>query len=144
MATSKFYFFDNGVVNALTGRTFIPNGTPEFGKSFELAIYSELLAFLNYTQSTKKIEYWRSTSKFEVDFLIYDRVDEIVAIEVKSSAQPSKKDFKGLLALEEEHPLKKKIIVCQAEKPLLTPEGIEILPVFIFLKRLWQGTILSS
>ncbi|MBK7961110.1 MAG: ATP-binding protein [Bdellovibrionales bacterium] len=141
MSTSKFYFFDNGVVNALTGRSIIPKGTPEFGKSFELAIYSEILAYLNYRQSSKKVEYWRSTSKFEVDFLVYDRIEEIVAIEVKSSTQPSKKDFKGLLALEEEHKLLKKIIVCQAEKPLLTEEEIEILPVFIFLKRLWQGEL---
>lgn len=143
MSTSKFYFFDNGIVNALTGRSFIPKGTPEFGKSFELAVYSEILAYLNYRQSSKKVEYWRSTSKFEVDFLVYDRVEEIVAIEVKSSMQPSKKDFKGLLALEEEHKLQKKIIVCQAEKPLLTEEGIEILPIFVFLKRLWQGDFFS-
>lgn len=141
MSTSKFYFFDNGVVNALTGRAFVPKGTPEFGKSLELAIYSEILAYINYRQCSKKVEYWRSISKFEVDFLVYDRVDEIVAIEVKSSAHPSKKDFKGLLALEEEYKLQKKIIVCQGEQPLLTEEGIEILPLSVFLKKLWQGDL---
>ncbi len=141
MSTSKFYFFDNGVVNALTGRSLIPKGTPEFGKSLELAVYAELLAYIDYNQSTKKVEFWRSTSKFEVDFLIYDRLEEIVAIEVKATHQPSKKDFKGLLALQEERPIQKMIVVCQTEKPLLTKEGIEILPVATFLKRLWLGDI---
>lgn len=141
MSTNKFYFFDNGVVNSLTGRSIIPKSTPEFGKSLELAIYSELLAMRDYKNLNMKIEYWRSTSKFEVDFLVYDRLDNIVAIEVKSTTQPSKKDFKGLFALEEEFKLKKKIVVCQAENPLLTEEGVEVLPIDVFLKRLWCGDI---
>jgi predicted AAA+ superfamily ATPase len=142
MTSHKFYLFDNGVVNAFVGRRDVPKGTPEFGKSLELGIYSEILTYLNYKKSSKKLEYWRSTTKFEVDFLVYENTKEITAIEVKSTRTPSKKDFKGLLAFEEDFKLKKKIVVCLAESPQITAEGIEILPLFIFLQKLWAGDLI--
>lgn len=142
MTTNKFYFFDNGVVNSLTGRASIAKSKPEFGKNLELAIYSELLAYRDYNQINKKIEYWRSTSKFEVDFLVYDNTDNIIAIEVKSKSLPTTKDFKGLLAFEEEFKLKKKIVVCQADNPFLTEDGVEVLPISVFLNRLWSGELI--
>ncbi|MFN9066676.1 MAG: ATP-binding protein, partial [Bdellovibrionales bacterium] len=48
MATSKFYFFDCGVTNALLGRKEVVQGTPEYGKMLEQAIFLELQAYLNY------------------------------------------------------------------------------------------------
>jgi hypothetical protein len=54
---------------------------------------------------------------------------------------PSKKDFKGLLALEEDVKLKKKIVVCNAESPRKTEDGVEVLPLEVFLKKLWAGEI---
>jgi predicted AAA+ superfamily ATPase len=142
MSTSKFYFFDCGVINCLVGRTQIPAGTPEYGKNFEQAIFAELKTYLDYHQTNKKLEYWRSTSKFEVDFLVYNNLEDIIAIEAKATVHPSKKDFKGILALEEEFRLKKKIIVCLASIPQITDSGIEILPIEVFLKKLWAGELI--
>lgn len=143
MSTVKFYFFDCGVVNSLLGRTQVAIGTPEYGKMLEQAIFIELKAYLNYNRIDKRLEYWRSTSQFEVDFLVYSDLEDVVAIEVKSGANPSAKDFKGLKALEEEVPLKRKIVVCQAETPRKTKEGIEILPLVEFLEKLWAGKIIK-
>ena len=141
MATSKFYLFDCGVTNALLGRKEVAVGTIEFGKMLEQAIFLELRAYLDYHQSEKKLEYWRSTSQFEVDFLIYEKMNEMVAIEVKANANPSAKDFKGLLALEQDVPLKKKIVVCNTSTPRKTKEGVEVLPIMHFLEKLWSGKL---
>lgn len=141
MATSKFYFFDCGVVNAIIGRSEVALHTPEFGKMLEQAIFIEIKTYLDYQNSTKKIEYWRSTSQFEVDFLIYDHLKKVVAIEVKASPNPGKKDFKGLLALEEEVELERKIVVCNTDTARKTKEGVEIMPILDFLERLWTGKL---
>ncbi len=142
MSTHKFYFFDCGVVNSLTGRNNMPTGTPEFGKTLEQAVFLELKTYLDYKKIDKKIEYWRSTSKFEIDFLVYDKLDNIIAIEVKAGSHPTKKDFKGFTAFEEDFPLQKKIVVCLASIPQLTEDGIEILPIVHFLKKLWAGELI--
>ena len=69
ISTSKFYFFDNGCVNALTGRKKFPPRTPEFGDAFESYIYHELRSYCSYRQGGE-LAYWRSTSMFEVELHI--------------------------------------------------------------------------
>ncbi len=142
LTSAKFYLFDCGVYNAIIGRTEIIKGTVEYGKVFEQALFLEIKAYLDYCQKNKKIEFWRSTSKFEIDFLVYDKLSEIIAIEAKASENPSEKDFKGFKAFEEDFKLLRKIVVCNAEKPRKTNTGIEIIPVKIFLKQLWSNKIL--
>lgn len=142
VSTGKFYFFDCGVVNALMGRRDVASGTPEYGKLLEQALFNEIRAYLDYNKIDKRLEYWRSTSQFEVDFLVYEDISNIVAIEVKAAANPSKRDYNGLYALEEEFRLKRKIVVCGAEIARKTEDDIEILPLEEFLKRLWRGEIL--
>lgn len=141
MSTSKFYMFDCGIVNALLSRKELPRTSSDFGKSLEQAIFLEIRAYLDYTSSEKKLEYWRSTSKFEIDFLIYNDLNEIVAIEVKANENPGKKDLKGFKAFEEDFKLKRKIIVCSTNIPLKKPDGTEILPINTFLDLLWSGKI---
>jgi predicted AAA+ superfamily ATPase len=143
ISTGKFYLFDCGVANALVGRSEVAPGTPEFGKALEQAVFLELRTYLDYHQSDKKLEYWRSASQYEVDFLVHSKKDDCVAIEVKSSATPSGNDFKGIRALEEDIPLKRKILVCNADVPRKTDDGIEVLPIETFLTELWKGNILS-
>lgn len=144
MATAKFYLFDCGVCNALLGRQSLARGTIEYGKQLEHRIFLELKAYLDYHPSNKKIEFWRSTSQFEIDFLIYSKLDNLVAIEVKASQNPSAKAYKGLHAFQEEIPIKRKIVVCLTERPRKTQDGVEILPVNDFLKKLWSGKIIVS
>ncbi len=142
MTTPKFYMFDCGVVNALLQRNSVAPSTPEYGKLLEQAILIEIKTYLEYKRLDKRLEYWRSTSQFEVDFLIYSSLSEIVAIEIKANANPSKKDFKGFLAFEEEHKLARKIVICAADVPRKTSEGVEIMPIEEFLKNLWDGRII--
>ena len=140
VATGKFYFFDVGVVNSLLKRGYIDEGTELYGEALEHLIYIELRAYLDYTRSTSMLSYWRSLSQLEVDFLIDDKI----GIEVKSKSRISKRDYKNLLALKEDLPSLRPIVVSREKEAWKSPEGVEIIPVNDFLQRLWSGQILSQ
>lgn len=70
ISTAKFYFFDIGVANQLAGRNTIDPSSEVFGQLFEHFICNELMAALNYQRTHLPLNYWRSTTGFEVDFII--------------------------------------------------------------------------
>jgi uncharacterized protein len=133
LSSSKYYFFDVGVVATLQGREF-RFGTPEFGEAFETYLMHELLSYREYV-SGEPVSYWRSTSGFEVDFLIGDHT----AIEVKAKPTVSPQDLKSLHALAEENTVKR--LLCVSLEPRTRRIGeITILPFQEFLTALWSGT----
>jgi predicted AAA+ superfamily ATPase len=132
VASSKYYFFDVGVVSALQGR-LLRRGTPEFGAGFETWLMHELTAWADYG-SGEALHFWRSTSGFEVDFIIGDHT----AVEVKAGATVSPADLKSLRALREEAKLKRYLCVCLEPRRRVV-EGIEVLPYDRFLEGLWGG-----
>ena len=107
ISRSKHYLFDIGVVNTLASRGRIKAKSELFGKAFEQFIFQEIRAYLSYRRLKHQLTYWRSTSDFEVDFIIGNEL----AIEVKSSSQVQEKHLKGLRALKEEGMIKKYAIV---------------------------------
>ena len=136
ITTAKFYFFDVGVCNTLAGRKNIMPKTELFGKVLEHFIFTELKAFCHYHHDQRALGYWRSKSGYEVDFLLADET----AIEVKASGMITERHCTGLKALGEELNLKKKIIVSLDQSPRRMG-SIEILPVQIFLHKLWNKEI---
>lgn len=132
ITTAKFYFFDVGVCNFLAGRGGIKPKTELFGSALEHFIFTELKAYLDYTNDNRPLYFWRSKSGYEVDFLI----DEEIAIEVKASALVTERHCGGLAALSEELTMRKKIVVSMDPFPRKMKD-VEILPVAVFLKRLW-------
>lgn len=137
MTTPKFYFFDMGVVRSLRRLEAIPETSKDFGDFFEHFLFLELRAWIDYTKPSRTLHYWRSTSAFEVDFIL----DSKVAIEVKSTQQASHRHFKGLKALQEESAFEKYILVCREKEKRLV-DGIHLYPWETFLKELWGGKIL--
>jgi predicted AAA+ superfamily ATPase len=132
IGTSKYYFFDVGVVGALQGREFRP-GTPEFGEAFETIAVHELLSYRDYV-TADPVCYWRSKSGFEVDFVLGDHT----AVEAKAKPNVSSQDLRGLRALREEGALRRYVCVCLEPRPRRV-DGIEVLPLRDFLARLWEG-----
>jgi predicted AAA+ superfamily ATPase len=131
LASSKYYFFDVGAVAALQGREF-RGGTPEFGEAFETYLMHELKCFSDYI-SGEQLSYWRSTSGFEVDFIIGDHT----ALEIKAKKNLSPNDIKSLRMLEEEKKLKR--YICVSLEPRKRRVGnIDILPYREFLDLLWD------
>ena len=131
LASSKYYFFDVGVVAAIQGRDFRP-GTSEFGEAFETYLMHELVSYRDYI-SGEPLSYWRSTSGFEVDFILGDHT----AIEVKAKENLSTQDLKPLRALAEEKKLKRYLCV-SLEPRRRTLDNLMILPVREFLEALWS------
>jgi len=132
LASSKYYFFDVGVVSVLQGRKFRP-GTPEFGEAFETYLMHELISYSDYV-SGENLSYWRSTSGFEVDFIIGDHT----AVEVKAKGNLSVSDLKPLRALSEEKKLKRYLCV-SLEPRRRRFEDVMVLPYKDFLEALWNG-----
>ncbi len=137
LATSKFYFFDRGIVRSLRRLPVISPGSADYGEFFEHFIYLEIKTWIDYRKPRTLFNYWRSRSGFEVDFLLNGEV----AIEVKAAGVISNKHFKGLKALREEGFIKRSILVCTEPRPRMT-DGIEILPWEYFLDLLWNNHIL--
>ena len=133
IASSKYYFFDTGVVTALQGRDRRAPGTSEWGEAFETWLLHELRCWRDY-QSGASLSFWRSTSGFEVDVLI----DDHTAIEIKAGATVGPADLKGLRALSEEMRLRRRIVVCR-ERRARRIDGIDVMPWADFLDELWAG-----
>lgn len=134
LSSSKYYFFDIGVAASLQGRDFRA-GTPEFGEAFESLLFHELISHRDYV-SGQPLTYWRSTSGFEVDFIIGDHT----AVEVKASATISPSDVKSLRALADEKRWKRLLCVC-LEPRRRELAGITILPWREFLQALWADEL---
>ena len=135
--TEKFYLFDVGVANYLARRE--PRvGTPEFGHSFEHYILMELKAYQAYRNPELDICYWRTSSGFEVDFVLGDMN---IAIEVKGTQRVHSGHARGLKALLEEHTVGKAIIVSLESQVRKLDRHIEVLPWQVFLEALWSGDL---
>ena len=127
-----------GVTGFLAGRLPLKPKSELFGRSFEHWIALELRAFLKYRRQKLSLCYWRTTSQFEVDFVIGNEV----AIEVKAKALVTEKDLKGLKALAEEKQIKRYIVISlDPQKRKLGP--FEIYPWETFLKELWSGKVVT-
>ena len=123
-----------GIANYLARRT--PRiGTPEFGNSFEHFILMELKAYQAYKNPELDIRYWRTSTGFEVDFILGEMN---VAIEVKGSHRVHSTHTRGLRALLEEHAVERAVIVSLEKQPRKLDSSIEVLPWQIFLEALWS------
>lgn len=138
-ATPKFYLFDTGVANYLSKRKIEELKGDIAGSSFEHFILMELIAYLGLNELDDQINYWRSKTGLEVDFVTSNGE---IAIEVKISSSPDLSDLKGLRAFCEDYQPKHALVVCLApRKRILTTTNnveIEIIPWKEFLDNLWN------
>lgn len=133
----KHFLFDVGVVNSLCQRGEIRPRSELFGKAFEHFIINEVRAYVSYQRLRHRLHYWRSTSGFEVDLIVGQRL----AIEIKSTSLVSDKHLKGLRALKEEGLVNRYSVVSLDPEVRTTRDGITIYPWEQFLSRLWQGEL---
>ena len=135
--TAKFYLFDAGVVRRLTRRREVVEGTPEYGHLFETLVHHELRAYLDARIRDGVINYWRTQSGTEVDFVV-----GTVAIETKGKTVVDKRDLNGLRAIAEEGSFDHRIVV--SREPLARmQDGVEILPYGDFIDRLWSDSLID-
>lgn len=133
----KFYFFDPGLVTTLRGNKFTEIKGPDAGHLFEQYVFLEIMAYRELTNKIFPIQYWRTTSGLEVDFIL-NRGQ--IAIEIKISTVIGKRDVTGIVAFAKEHPDTLALVVCREPKRrTMEVDGIiiQIYPIEEFLKDLW-------
>lgn len=135
---SKFFLFDLGVVAKIAKRGTIQKGSELFGPAFEHFIINEIRAYLNYKRLNEDLCYWRSTSGFEVDCIIGNKL----ALEIKSTRLVTTSHIKGLKALGEEKIIKKLAVVSMDPTERKMAPEITIYPWQEFLSKLWQGKLI--
>lgn len=136
---SKFYLFDVGVAGAITGRKIQQERGLEFGQAFEHFILMQLQAHSSYAELDYPINFWRTKTGLEVDFILGSGE---AAIEVKGAGRLHPGDMKPLLAFVEEYSPRIAIIVCN-EKRRRIHDKVWVLPWRDFLDDLWNGKIIS-
>ena len=135
---AKFYLFDVGVAGAITKRHLEEERGEHFGKAFEHFIFMELSAHKSYNELDYEINFWRTKSGLEVDFVLGTGE---VAIEVKGTDRVDKRDLRSLKAFAEEYSPRQALVVCN-EKAERIHDKVRILPWRKFLSDLWEGKII--
>ena len=135
----KFYLFDVGVAGALTKRHLEEEKGELFGRALEHFIFMEIVAYNSYNELDYEINFWRTKSGLEVDFVLGGGE---VAVEVKGTARIEKRDLRPLIAFIEEYSPRKAVVVCN-EREERVHRQIRILPYRNFLRDLWEGEVID-
>jgi len=135
---AKFYLFDVGVAGIITKRRVEAERGELFGKAFEHFILMELIAHRSYRNLEYPIQFWRTKSGLEVDFVIGSGE---IAIEVKGTSRVDSRDLRSILAFSEAFSPRQALLVCN-EKVERMVGPIRIIPWREFLDSLWAGQLL--
>jgi len=135
---SKFYLFDVGVAGAITNREIHEEKGELFGKAFEHFILTQIAAHSSYSALEYEINFWRTKSGMEVDFILGKGE---IAIEVKGSSRVDNRDLKSLSAFIQEYSPRKAFVVCN-EKAKRVHGQITVIPWRMFLDDLWEGKVI--
>jgi predicted AAA+ superfamily ATPase len=136
----KFYLFDVGVAGAIIHRQIPQARGEQFGRALEHFILKEILAHRAYRGLNYGVNFWRTKSGSEVDFVLGQGE---AAIEVKGTSRIDNADLRSLKAFIQECRPVRSFVVCNEAAPRVH-ENIRILPWRYFLKMLWDGDVISS
>jgi predicted AAA+ superfamily ATPase len=131
----RFYLFDTGVSNALTGRLGAPPDSVWRGRLFEQWLVLECLRLLDYRQTEARLYYWRTHNGAEVDLLIERRGRLRLAVEIKAKSRVASADLSGLRSFGEAHPRVRRVVVSEVPEPYRLG-SIDVMPYRMFLERL--------
>ncbi len=115
----KFYFFDTGVVRALTKTLTVPiePKTEAFGRAFEHFVILEIMRLIQYQKLEYTLSYYRTEHGAEVDLIIETPSGLIKALEIKSSDVIQSVHLRGLNSFVELRPNAKLGCACLAPQP---------------------------
>ncbi|MGB5746553.1 MAG: AAA family ATPase [Desulfobacterales bacterium] len=137
--TSKFYLFDVGVAGTITKRHVRQERGIDFGKAFEHFILMEIKAHNFYNEIDYDINFWRTKSGLEVDFILGGGM---IAIEVKGAGSIENKDLRPLNAFIDTYAPRKAFVVCNEKEERIVGK-VRIMPWRKFLHDLWNGKVIT-
>lgn len=125
----KFYFFDPGVVTALTNRLRVDleENSYEFGRAFEHFVILEIIKLNHYNRLDLALSFYRTERGAEVDCIIETSAGKTLAIEIKSTANPTSIMLKGLYSFKEKVPGAQLILACRVERAQVMKD-VKVLP----------------
>lgn len=108
----KFYFFDVGVVRALTRSLTLPlqNSTSFYGEIFEHFIILECMKLASYFKPEYRFSYLKTKDDAEIDLVVERPGKPLLCIEIKSSNTVRQEDLKSVIAITSD--IKKSETVC--------------------------------
>lgn len=115
----KFYFFDRGIVRALTKTLTVAlePKTDAFGRAFEHFILLEIMRTIQYEKLDYTMSYYRTEHGAEVDLILETPRGGIKAIEIKSTNSVQPLHLRGLQSFSEVSPQAQLACVCLAPHP---------------------------
>jgi predicted AAA+ superfamily ATPase len=124
----KYYLFDVGIVNAISGRISPSStrGTTTYGVLFEHFIILEVYRLIHYAEKPYKIYHWRSSHGAEVD-LVVEAADSLWAIEIKSSPVVKPGKLTGLKSFMSDYSHARCICVSICDSPYMAGK-IPVIP----------------
>lgn len=134
----KFYLFDAGVAGAISNRRVSQEKGESFGKALEHFIFMEIAAYNALRELDFDINFWRTKSGLQVDFVLGGGE---VAIEAKGTSRVDNAVLRSLNAFVAEYSPRSAIVVCN-EKAERVYGKIKIMPWRNFLSDLWEGKII--
>jgi len=137
----KLYWIDPGLPRAMQKQLGAP-GAEERGHLFEGWVATLLRAYRDYRGLFDDWFYWApgKESSLEVDFLL-QRGKDFVAVEVKGGRQVADRALRGLRAIANLPVVRRRIAVYLGERRMKTADGIEILPLEVFLRLVETGAL---
>ncbi len=101
--THKLHMVDTGIICAIRGlhQEKLRSHPELYGALLETFVYNELKKQSNFTDEKLTFSHYRDKDQVEIDIIIENTFDEIIAIEVKAAATIYSKDLTGLKKLRE-------------------------------------------
>ena len=102
----KFYFFDRGLVRALSRTLSVPllPHTNAYGEAFEHFIITQILALCAYHRLEYRLNYLRTKDDAEIDLLVERPGKPLLCIEIKSNNLITEKDLSSFQRLTQDLP----------------------------------------
>lgn len=131
---SKFYFFDSGVFYSIRPSNLHDIESEKEGAALEGLIAQHLKAWCNAQQENHSLNFWRTTTKVEVDFIV-SGPSCFLAIEVKNGSTVHPKDLRGLEVFLKDYPQAKPILLYRG-KQRYKEKNILCCPIDEFLMKI--------
>jgi len=126
-AHPRFFLFDCGVYRTLRPKGPLDSAEEIDGAGLETLMLNELRATNAYRQLGYELHTWHTAKDIEVDFVLYGERG-LHAIEVKRSATPRDREFRGLAAFGADYPQAKRWMVYGGRKRR-HQDGVEMVPM---------------
>jgi len=132
LSSSRYYFFDLGVRNALARLPLSPElVNAQKGILFEHAVILEIIRRARALNKNYKICYWRTSAGAEVDCVV-DLGVSVIPIEIKSTSFAGQSEIRGLKSFLNDYPkiAKKGYVITMGGKKELLSDNIISIPWF--------------